>query len=320
MRLAAIDCGTNTALMLVADVVAPAAAAPAGTPARLRAVGDFLEMPRLGQDLDRTGRLHPEAIERGVAAIRRQLTRARELGVDKLIAVGTESLRAASNSGEFLARLAELGLPLRIISSDDEARLSFDSVVKSLQLPPGGRCSVLDIGGGSTELIVGGERPERWASVKIGSVRLTERLLPSDPPTPAEQQALIATVQQAIAALPRAEGELVALAGTATTLAALHLGLAAHDSARIDGLRLPTAALAELAQRLGALPVAQRLQLPGLDPRRADVIYAGAVILWQVALQAGVETVVISDRGVRWGVLEEVLGSAGPELGRRGGE
>jgi len=301
--------------MLVADVtdvtdgkpLTASAGPPTPRPQRLVAVADFLEMPRLGQDLDRTGRLHPDAIERGVAAFTRQLQRARELGVDSLIAIGTESLRAASNSAEFLSRIAALGIPLRIISSDDEARLSFHSVVRSLPMPPGGRRSVLDIGGGSTELIVGGTHPERWASVKIGSVRLTERLLPSDPPTPAEQQALIETVRSALTALPAPEGELVALAGTATTIAAIHLGLSVHDSARLDGLRMPTAAVAAIAQKLAGLPVAERRQLAGLDARRADVIYAGAVILWQVALNAGVAEIVISDRGVRWGVLEEVV-------------
>lgn len=310
MRLAAIDCGTNTALMLVAEVAPCPAAAPDGQRTRLVAVADFLEMPRLGQDLDRTGRLHPEAIERGVAAIKRQLARARELGVQKVLAVGTESLRAASNSGEFLSRLADLGVPLRIISSDDEARLSFNSVVRSLPMPAAGRRSVLDIGGGSTELIVGGLVPERWASVKIGSVRLTERLLKSDPPTAAEKSALIETVQRELNNLPAPEGELVALAGTATTLAAMHLELPAHDSARIDGLRIPVAALAALTARLGEQPVAQRRQLVGLDPRRADVIYAGAVILWQAALRAAVPEIVISDRGVRWGVLEEAAAQA----------
>lgn len=307
MRLAAIDCGTNTALMLVAEVV-PRPATTSGEPgAQLVAVGDFLEMPRLGQDLDRTGRLHPEAIERGVAAVKRQLERARELGVQKIIAVGTESLRAASNSSDFLSRLTELGVPLRIISGDDEARFSFNSVARSLPRPPAGRLSVLDIGGGSTELIVGGLVPERWASVKIGSVRLTERLLAGDPPTAEQKNALVQTIQRELEKLPAPEGELVALAGTATTIAAMHLGLSAHDSARIDGLRIKVAALAALTERLGGLRVEERRQLPGLDPRRADVIYAGAVILWQVALRAGVSEIGISDRGVRWGVLEEVV-------------
>ena len=291
--------------MLVADVVKVTEAPDATPPHRLVAVADFLEMPRLGQDLDRTGRLHPDAIVRGVESIQRQLQRARDLGVDRVIAIGTEALRAASNSAEFLAPLADMGVPLRIISGDDEARLSFHSVVRSLPLPAGGRRSVLDIGGGSTELIVGGTRPERWASIKIGSVRLTERLLPSDPPTATEQQALLTTIRTALTGLPTPEGELVALAGTATTLGAIHLGLTVHDSTRIDGMRIPTTALARIAQELGNQPVAARLQLAGLDARRADVIYAGAVILWQVAELAGVSEVVISDRGVRWGVLEE---------------
>lgn len=307
MRLAAIDCGTNTALMLVAEVVRRPEATSGGSRARLVAVADFLEMPRLGQDLDRTGRLHPEAIERGVAAVKRQLERARELGVEKVIAVGTESLRAASNSSEFLSRLDELGVPLRIISGDDEARFSFNSVARSLPRAPAGRLSVLDIGGGSTELIVGGLAPERWASVKIGSVRLTERLLAGDPPTAEQKSALVQTIQRELEKLPAPEGELVALAGTATTIAAMHLGLLAHDSARIDGLRIKVAALAALTERLGERTVEERRQLPGLDPRRADVIYAGAVILWQVALRAGVSEIGISDRGVRWGVLEEVV-------------
>lgn len=302
MRLAAIDCGTNTALLLVADFQ------PGRVP-RLVKVSDFLEMPRLGQDLDRTGRLQEAAMERTLQALVTQRQRALELGAERVLAIGTESLRAAHNGAEFLARAEAAGVPLRVISGDEEARLSFRSVTSSLPAPAGGVFSVLDIGGGSTELIVGpggpGARPERFRSVPIGSVRLTERLLRSDPPSPAEQQALITTIDQALDGLPAPQGELVALAGTATTIGALHLGLTAHDSQRLDGLRLPVAALSALAERLGAMSVAERLKLPGLDPRRADVIYAGAMILLQVARRAGVGEVVISDRGVRWGALEE---------------
>ena len=308
MRLAAIDVGTNTALMLVADYL------PGQTP-RLQAVADFLEMPRLGQDLDRTGRLHPEAIARTLAALRRQLERAKEHGVAQVLIVGTESMRAAANSAELLTQIAELGVPLRIISGDEEARLSFRSVVESLPKPSAGALSVLDIGGGSTELVVGGKdsgwKPFKWQSVKVGSVRMHERHLHSDPPTPSEQAALRTTIRAAIKDLPQARGPLVALAGTATTLGALHLGLKEHDSKRLDGLKLPVAALTQLLARLSTLTVAQRCELPGLDMRRADVIYAGGVILEEVALQAGVDEVIISDRGVRWGVLEELADSLG---------
>lgn len=298
MRLAAIDCGTNTVLLLVAELQ------PDRVP-RLVKVADFLEMPRLGQELDRTGRLHPDAMARTLLALVAQRQRAVELGAEEIQAIATESLRAASNGAEFLARVAEAGVLLRVISGQEEARLSFRSVAASLPLPPGAKRSVLDIGGGSTELIVGTEGPEQSASVPIGSVRLTERLIRSDPPTADEKAALERTIEEALDGLPEPAGELVALAGTATTVGALHLGLTSYDSARIDGMRVPVPALAALVERLGGLTVAERCALPGLDSRRADVIYAGAMILLRVALRARVPEVVISDRGVRWGALEE---------------
>ncbi|MFO0622462.1 MAG: Ppx/GppA phosphatase family protein [Polyangia bacterium] len=299
MRLAAIDCGTNTAMLLVADVVK-------GSLPRLSPVADFLEMPRLGQDLDRTGRLHPDAIARTLAAIDRQIARAKSLHADQIIAVGTESLRAAENSEEFLSALRKTGVELRVISGDDEARLSFRSVVESLPMPSSGRRSVIDIGGGSTELIVGGKTPERWASVKMGSVRLHERFVRSDPPTEAETKALTEAIETELAKLPSVEGELVALAGTATTVAALHLGLREYDGRKVDGMRIATTTMREIITNLGRLTVAERCQLAGLDVRRADVIYAGAMILLLCAERAGLSDVVVSDRGVRWGVLEEL--------------
>ncbi len=289
-------------MLLVADVVK-------GAVPRLRAVADFLEMPRLGQDLDRTGRLHPDAIARTLAAIARQIERARGLAADRIVAVGTESLRAAENSADFLRPLGQTGVELRVISGDDEARLSFRSVTESLPMPLDGRRSVLDIGGGSTELIVGGMQPERWQSVKMGSVRLHERFLHSDPPTEAEVAALTAAIDAGLDKLPTPEGELVALAGTATTVAALHLGLAEYDGRKVDGLRVATARMRELIVGLGRLSVAERKKLVGLDPRRADVIFAGAMILLRCAERAGLGEVVVSDRGVRWGVLEELADS-----------
>ncbi len=308
MRLAAIDCGTNTVLLLVAEQHQDRDETAAARP-RLRAVAEFLEMPRLGQDLDRSGQLNAEAMQRTLDALSRQKQRAVELGAKHIVAVGTESVRAARNGDEFLRRAqAVLGeVPLRTISGEEEARLSYRSVVESLPPPPSGRRSVLDIGGGSTELVIGnGRAMSAWASVPIGSVRLTERLLKSDPPTAQEKQALAATIDAALDGLPPPSGELCALAGTVTTLAALHLGLSAHDSARIDGMRLPVPALDALTERLGGMRVAERKTLPGLDARRADVIYAGAMILLRVALRAAASEVVVSDRGVRWGVLEEL--------------
>jgi exopolyphosphatase/guanosine-5'-triphosphate,3'-diphosphate pyrophosphatase len=298
MRLAAIDCGTNTAMLLVVDVDP--------SDGKLVPVADHLEMPRLGQDLDRTHRLHPDAIRRTLEAIDRQIARAASLSVDELVLVGTESLRAAQNSDELLSALAERGVTMRIVSGDDEARLAFLSVARSLPLPPGVVRSVLDIGGGSTELIVGQEHPEVWASVKIGSVRLHERFLSHDPPTEKERHRLVEAIDAALAHLPKPEGELVALAGTATTIGAIHLGLTQYDGKLVDGLRMPTSRVREIVSALGVRSVAERTHMAGLDARRADVIYAGAMILLRVAERAGVTDVVLSDRGVRFGMLEEL--------------
>ncbi len=313
MKVAAIDCGTNTVLLLIAEW-------ERGRQPRLRRIAEHMEMPRLGQGLDATGRLQPEAIERGLAALQRQRIRAQEAGAEHLLAIATESVRAAKNGDEFLAAAASpmIGVKLRVVGGDEEARLSYRSVAESIAGPSARDAastaprSVVDIGGGSTELIVGrGRSMQAHRSVPIGSVRLTERLIRSDPPSPAEQQALMAAIDHAIAALPESQGELVALAGTATTVASLHLGAAmpTYDGERIDGMRLSVADLGDLVARLARLTVTERRALPGLDPRRADVIYAGAAILWRIALRAGVHEFSVSDRGVRWGAVEELIDS-----------
>jgi len=310
MKLAAIDCGTNTVLMLIAEW------RPGETP-RLRRVADFMEMPRLGQGLDATGRLQPDAMGRALSALQRQRERATQAGAERVIAIATESVRAAKNGAEFLSAAAALpvGVALRVIGGDEEARLSFRSVVQSLAVSDSAT-SVVDIGGGSTELIVGqGTTLHAHKSVPIGSVRLTERLIRHDPPTSDEHWALISAIDAAIAELPTARGQLVALAGTATSIAALQLGdrMPSYDGDMVDGLQLKTATLEGWVQRLSHLSVAERKQLPGLDPRRADVIYAGAAILWRIAVRAGLDSLTVSDRGVRWGALEELVDSLSAE-------
>ena len=316
MKLAAIDCGTNTVLLLLADW-------QPGQRPRLRRVADFMEMPRLGQGLDATGSLQPEAMERALVALRRQRERAEQAGAERIIAIATESVRAAKNGAEFLAAAAAdpVGVPLRVVGGDEEARLSFRSVAESVGASASAPASadsdvpwrsVVDIGGGSTELIVGhGRQMAAHRSVPIGSVRLTERLIKHDPPTAEEHAALIASIDAAISALPEARGSLVALAGTATSVAALQLGdrMPSYDGDLVDGMQLPCATLAAWVDRLRQLSVAERRALPGLDPRRADVIYAGATILWRVAVRARVDAVTVSDRGVRWGALEELVDS-----------
>lgn len=302
MRIATIDCGTNTVLLLVAEVSLAGQGRPRAVP-----IEERLEITRLGQGLDQSGVLREDAMARTLAALCSHAERARALGASRVVAVGTESLRAAKNGGEFLARAAQAGVPIRVLSGAEEAQASFRSVVESLPPPPGGSWSVLDIGGGSTELIVGRRAPEEARSVPIGSVRLTERLLRHDPPTADERAALHRTIDEALDALPAPRGALCGLAGTVTTVAALHLRMERYERERIDGLRLPVAAIAAQVERLAGLSLAERRGLAGLDPRRADVIYAGAEILYRVALRAGVDEVTVSDRGVRWGVLESLI-------------
>jgi exopolyphosphatase/guanosine-5'-triphosphate,3'-diphosphate pyrophosphatase len=167
---------------------------------------------------------------------------------------------------------------------------------------------VVDIGGGSTELIVGGAQVERAVSVPIGSVRLTERLLLHDPPAAEERRALDAAIDRALEAAPQPEGELWGVAGTVTTLCALALGLTDYDGARVHGQKLARDEVERQLERLGALPLAERRRLRGLDPRRADVIVAGAAILARVMARAGAAEVGVSDRGIRWGLAYELAG------------
>ena len=301
-RVASFDLGTNTVLMLVADVTA-------GSVTR---VEDDADIVRLGEGLDRTGRLSAAAMERALAALRVMCARAQVLGVTDVLAVGTEALRRADNGELFVAAANDVlsgvavASSLQIIDGEREARLSFLAVTDSFPASSRARV-VVDIGGGSTEILVGHREPEAAVSIPIGSVRLTERLLRSDPPTGEECAALRATIDAALAAAPPlpAGAELVGIAGTVTSLAAMSLQMASYDGDRVHGTTLPRATLDSMVVRLGGMTVAQRRELVGLDPRRADVIYAGAVILQAIMARAGADECLVSDRGIRWGLCYE---------------
>ncbi|HEX6838777.1 MAG TPA: Ppx/GppA family phosphatase, partial [Polyangia bacterium] len=167
---------------------------------------------------------------------------------------------------------------------------------------------VVDIGGGSTELISGEREVEGVVSLPIGSVRLTERIVAHDPPTADEQARLVATVDDALAGAPALRGALVGIAGTVTTLAAMAQRLDSYDATRVHGSRLSRAAVDALCASLAATPLADKRRTPGLDPKRADVIYAGAVILARVMARAGAAECIVSDRGIRWGLVYELAG------------
>lgn len=302
MRVAAIDVGTNTVLLTIAEID--------GEP---RAVEEAAEIVRLGEGLDRSGRLGEAAIGRTVAVLERFAARIGAHGCERVRAVATEAVRKAANGEAFLraadAALAPVGGRMEVIAGEREARLSWRAVADSFPALVGPR-TVLDIGGGSTELIVGDAAVEGVISLPIGSVRLTERIIAHDPPSADERARLAATVDEALAAAPAPRGTLVGIAGTVTTLAAMAQRLATYDGARVHGARLDRATLDALVDMLGTTPLADKRRTPGLDPKRADVIYAGAVILSRVMARAGSDVCVVSDRGIRWGLVYECAAEA----------
>ncbi len=309
-KVAAIDIGTNSVLLVIA------AAEPGG----VRPLLERATITRMGEGVDRARKLSPAAVARNLACLRSYAEDLRAHGQPRLDVVGTSALRDAQGAEEFLDEAERiLGVRPRVIAGDEEARLTFRGALSGLSLS--GPLLVFDIGGGSTELIVGeagpGAAPQSRVSLDIGSVRLFERHVRQDPPAPGELAAIEAQIEQALASaspLARlASGPpvtLVGVAGTVTTLKALELELARYDAARVHGSRLTLESVERLCGRLASLPLAERSQLPGLEPKRADVIVAGALIvrdLLRRAGPAGGRVAVVSDRGVRFGLLEAMI-------------
>lgn len=307
-RIGVLDLGSNTVLLLVVD-------------ARGRVIRDDARITRLGQGVFASLALAPEAVARTRAAISELASLARADGVDRLVAVGTEALRRARDGADFLARLVSEGWVdgARLLSGEEEAELAIEATRRSVA----GRAAalaVIDVGGGSTEIAwrERADAPIAVLSLPLGSVRLTEELLPRHPVPDADLALLRARVRSATQplalALPNglpSGSALVAVAGTATTLAALELVLPSWDESRVEGMELDTAALAAWIERLARLGVAERTRLPGLDPGRADVIVAGLVVLAGVLERLGASRFSVSGRGVRHGVALRALAGAG---------
>ncbi len=299
MSLATIDIGTNTTLLLVAR---------SGPPVEV--LEERAEITRLGRGIGREGALDADAIARTLAALREFAAVAHRHGA-RIAAVGTEALRRASNAAAFLGPAAEiLGTAIEVIDGEREAALTFRAVIASFAELRGGPLVVVDIGGGSTEIVLASGGDVRFrTSLPLGSVRLTEAFVHNDPPTAAEQKAIALAVDTAIGTVPFAPqpASLVGVAGTVTSLAAMAQSLASHDPARVHGYRLSRGDLGRQIARLAGATQGERERMVGLDPRRADVILAGALILDRVAAAAGVEEVRVSDRGIRWGLLHELI-------------
>jgi len=301
--LATIDVGTNTTLLLVARV---------DDAGRVAVLDERAEITRLGRGIGSGGALGAEGIARTLDVLREYATiiGAHGAGV-QLAAVGTEALRRAPNGADFLAPAAEiLGAPVEVIDGAREAALTFRATLASFPDAKAGPLVVVDIGGGSTEIVIAEGGVVAWSrSLPLGSVRLTERHVRRDPPEPAEVDAIAREVDDALAVVPWPAGAtLVGVAGTVTSLAAMSLGLASYDPDRVHGHELALAALDVEIARLRTSNQAARERIVGLDPRRADVILAGAILLRRIAGAAKVAAVRVSDRGIRWGLLYEQLG------------
>jgi exopolyphosphatase/guanosine-5'-triphosphate,3'-diphosphate pyrophosphatase len=279
-------------------------------------LADFARITRLGRGVDSRGRLDPGSAAQTLAAIVEFTQKARALGAEKVVGVATAALRDASDGAEFIAQVkARAGLHLEIISGDTEAQLCYLAVAKGLQFDPAAKLLIVDIGGGSTELIRAepgaADRKLDVVSLQIGSVRLTERFVHHDPPSAHEAMDLRLTVNEELQRLEWdfAPDFMVGIAGTVTTVCAMVLGLTAYDPKVVHSHRLAQDDVIATIAKLSSMPLAVRKQLPGLEPGRADVIFAGAAILERIMSHFHMNEVIVSDQGVRRGLFWRTLGT-----------
>lgn len=320
-RVAAIDCGTNSIRLLVADLPDPAA----GPTASLTDVSRRMEIVRLGQGVDRTGRLAPEAIERTRLALAGYAAELTDLGVTRVRMCATSASRDASNADEFRAMVRDtLGVPPEVVTGDEEAR-----PVHRRRTRPAGRRPVADPGGGHRRRLHrvrrrrarpggrqrrpgDGESVRAAISVDIGCVRMTERHLHDDPPTQAQVAAaeadIAAAVDRALEAVPgREAGTLIGLAGSVTTVVAISLGLDSYQPERIHHARVSYDEVARVTGDLLCRSSAQRMEYPVMHPGRADVIGAGALVLRVIMERAGMPSVVTSEHDILDGIAYSLV-------------
>jgi exopolyphosphatase/guanosine-5'-triphosphate,3'-diphosphate pyrophosphatase len=313
-RVGAVDCGTNSVRLLVADVDGDT----------LVDVHREMRVVRLGQGVDETGRLAPEALERTFAALRDYASICLETRTERVRMVATSATRDAANAAEFVTGCtAILGVAPQVVSGAEEARLSFRGATAEL-VGFAAPYVVCDIGGGSTEVVLGTGDVAQSASVDVGCVRLTERLLRADPPTAVEVVAAVDAIGRALrvvdAAVDVARGRtFVGLAGSVTTVAALALDLPAYDPHAIHLARIPALAVEEVTAMLLAATREERAALPVMHPGRVDVIAAGALVLRETMRRWSLPEVVASERdildGIAYGIASARVGRTGPDEG-----
>jgi len=295
MTLAAIDCGTNSTRLLVSD--------------GQRTLERLMRITRLGQGVDQSRRLAPEAIERTLAVLREYRGVMDRFGVEQVRMTATSAARDASNREDLFVPAKEIiGVAPELLPGDEEGRLSFLGATAELD-PADGPFLVVDIGGGSTEFVVGTTEPIGVVSADIGCVRLTEKYLHTDPPAPEELANAIGVVRdtldevrRAVPALADAK-RLVGLAGTVTTMAAVEIGLAEYDRERIHHFVLTHAAAEDVFRTLATEPRARRLFNPGLEEARADVIVGGAIVLVTLMRHFGFDECLVSEADILDGLI-----------------
>jgi exopolyphosphatase/guanosine-5'-triphosphate,3'-diphosphate pyrophosphatase len=303
-RFATIDVGTNSVLLLVADRT---------NDGHFRAVAERAEITRLGKNVDQTGQLASESIAATAEVVRRYVEQARGLGSRSIVCVATSAARDANNGEAFFSRVRqECGIDVEVLSGDAEAQMSYLAATRDLGAAR--PLVVLDIGGGSTELVYGEAGEVRFRrSFDIGSVRLTERLIRTDPPSLVEQASCREAIDTAFSDLPAPQpgATLCGIAGTVTTVCAVARAVSPYDASLIHGQVLRLDEVRATLDLFFTLPLARRRALPGMQEKRADVIPVGTLILERAMARLAADRVTVSDRGVRWGLLYERFSKPG---------
>lgn len=302
MRVGAIDVGSNSIRLLVADVALDAEARPG-----LETVARAGESCRLARGLDRSGLIDPQIAERAARIVTEFAGRARSLGARNIVLAATAAVRSAGNGDEVAALIAaRSGLEVRVLAGEEEARLVYRAVVGGLgSITARSPCVVFDVGGGSTEVVSGfsGEAG-RWVSLPFGAVSLTERLLHSDPPSEAEVAELRARVRETImhecAYMPDRAPLLAGVGGTVTLLACLDRGLSVYEPNLIEGHAIPVDRLRERIASLSRMSQDQRRGLPVMGEGRADIVVAGAVVVDEIVTRFPTASLLCSTRGLRY--------------------
>jgi exopolyphosphatase / guanosine-5'-triphosphate,3'-diphosphate pyrophosphatase len=301
-RVAAVDIGTNSTRLLVADRDGD----------KLVPVERRTTITRLGQGVNETRTLRPDAIERTLAALRDYRKVIDDLGVERVRATATSASRDASNRDDFFDPAEQiLGVRPELIPGEEEARFEYQGAITGLSEP--GPYLLFDVGGGSTEFIAGsGPEPEGLTSIDIGCVRLTEQFLHGDPPTPEELSQAVSVVRDYLSDVNRLvpgaahAKTLVGTAGTVWTLAAIELGVDPSESERIDHFRLTRAAAEEVFRTLATEPIEQRRHNPGLEPGRVDVIVGGAIVVVSVLRHFHFDEMLVSEADILDGLARSI--------------